>query len=84
MEAGNDTNIEAGDLAEVSCVEERYPAPEYAKKARSCVNFSRPVFIRRGAATARRSSSYWNKHDMPVYLPDTNGKVWNNDFAAAI
>ncbi len=56
MKQGNDTNIEAGDLWQVSCVEERYPAPEYAKGAVMYQIFP-DRFYQAGAATARRSSS---------------------------
>ena len=33
LKQGNDTNMEAGDLWQVSCVADRYPAPQYAKGA---------------------------------------------------
>ena len=83
MKQGNDTNIEAGDLWQVSCVEERYPAPEYAKGAVMYQIFPDRFYQAGSCDCAEKLQPYWvheDKHDMPVYLPDANGKVWNNDF----
>ncbi|MFQ8765440.1 MAG: hypothetical protein ACLR8U_02105 [Oscillospiraceae bacterium] len=69
MKQGNDTNIEAGDLWQVSCVEETIPCAEVRKGRSHVSDFPRPVL---GGRSCEESSSYWvhgDKHDMPVYLP---------------
>ena len=83
MKQGNDTNIEAGDLWQVSCVEERYPAPKYAKGAVMYQIFPDRFYQAGSCDCKEKLQPYWvheDKHDMPVYLPDANGKVWNYDF----
>ena len=80
---GNDTNMEAGDLWQVSCVEDRFPAPEYAKGAVMYQIFPDRFYAAGRCDCTEKLQPYWvheDKQDVPVYLPDENGKVWNNDF----
>ena len=80
---GNDTNMEAGDLWQVSCVAEQYPAPDYARGAVMYQIFPDRFYAEGRCDCKDKLQPYWvheNKSDVPVYLPDANGKVWNNDF----
>lgn len=80
---GNDTNMEVGDLWQVSCVEDRFPAPEYAKGAVMYQIFPDRFYAAGRCDCTEKLQPYWvheDKQDVPVYLPDENGKVWNNDF----
>ena len=80
---GNDTNMEEGDLWQVSCVADRYPAPEFAKGAVMYQIFPDRFYQEGCCDCTEKLQPYWvheNKQDVPVYLPDENGKVWNNDF----
>ncbi len=69
--------MEAGDLWQVSCVEDRFPAPEYAKGAVMYQIFPDRFYAAGRCDCKEKLQPYWvheDKHDMPVYLPDENGK----------
>lgn len=80
---GNDTNMEAGDLWQVSCVEEKWPVPEALQGAVLYQIFP-DRFCQSGVYDcAQKLQPYWiheDKRDMPVYLPNERGEVLNNDF----
>lgn len=80
---GNDTNMEAGDLWQVSCVKEENKAPEFAKGAVMYQIFPDRFCAAGKSACEGKLAPYWvheNKDDVPVYLPNERGEVLNNDF----
>lgn len=80
---GNDTNMEAGDLWQLSCVEERYPVPEALRGAVMYQIFPDRFYQSGVCDCAEKLRPYWvheDKSDVPVYLPDEHGEVLNNDF----
>ena len=80
---GNDTNMEAGDLWQLSCVEEKYPVPEALRGAVLYQIFPDRFYQSGCCNCAEKLQPYWvheDKSDVPVYLPDARGEVLNNDF----
>ena len=80
---GNDTNMEAGDLWQVSCVAESYPAPEYARGAVMYQIFPDRFYAEGRCDCTGKLEPYWvheNKDDVPVFRPNERGEVLNNDF----
>lgn len=82
-EGSHDTNIGLGDQWQLSCFPLSYETPEdfkgrvmyqiypdrfYAEGQCDVTNKLQPFFI------------HQDTHDVPVYLPDENGKIQNNDF----
>ena len=57
MKQGNDTNIEAGDLWQVSCVEERYPCAEVRKGRSHVSDFFPDRFYQAGSCDCKRNSN---------------------------
>ena len=65
---GNDTNMEAGDLWQVSCVEARFPAPEYAKGAVMYQIFPDRFYAAGRCDCTEKLQPYWvheDKQDVP-------------------
>ena len=82
-QGSSDTNMEEGGLWQVSCVEDKYPVPEYARGAVMYQIFPDRFYQSGTCDCTGKLQPYWvheDKTDIPVYLPDANGKVWNNDF----
>ena len=80
---GNDTNMEAGDLWQLSCVEDAYPVPEALRGAVMYQIFPDRFYQSGCCNCAEKLQPYWvheDKSDVPVYLPDEHGEVLNNDF----
>ena len=80
---GEDTNMEAGDLWQLSCICQDRPVPEEFQ-GRVFYQIFPDRFYQSGTCDcSEKLTPYWvheDKSDMPVYLPDENGKVLNNDF----
>lgn len=80
---GTDTNMEAGDLWQLSCVSDRLPVPEEFQ-GRVFYQIFPDRFHQVGQCDCEEKlTPYWvheDKTDIPVYLPDENGEVLNNDF----
>ena len=80
---GNDTNMEAGDLWQLSCVEDKYPVPDALCGAVMYQIFPDRFYQSGCCNCAEKLQPYWvheDKSDVPVYLPDAHGEVLNNDF----
>ena len=80
---GNDTNMEAGDFWQLSCVEDAYPVPEALRGAVMYQIFPDRFYQSGCCNCAEKLQPYWvheDKSDVPVYLPDEHGEVLNNDF----
>ncbi len=83
LKQGEDTNMEAGDWWQLSCVARTYPVPE---DLRGCVFYQ--IFPDRfhqagNCDCSRKLQPYWvheDKTEDPVYLPNAQGEVLNNDF----
>ena len=80
---GTDTNMEAGDLWQLSCVSDDMPVPEEFQ-GRVFYQIFPDRFYRSGECDCtEKIKPYWvhdDTTDMPVYMPDENGEVLNNDF----
>lgn len=80
---GTDTNMEAGDLWQLSCVTDTMPVPEEFQ-GRVFYQIFPDRFHQAGQCDCtEKLTPYWihaDKTEMPVYLPDENGEVLNNDF----
>ena len=78
-----DTNIEDGDLWQLSCVSEDYPAPDWARGAVLYQVFP-DRFHKAGDCDCTEKLGPYTLHqstDEPVeYRPNEQGKVLNNDF----
>ena len=82
-QGSSDTNMEEGGLWQVSCVEDKYPVPEYARGAVMYQIFPDRFYQSGTCDCTGKLQPYWvheDKSDTPVFRPDANGKVWNNDF----
>ena len=83
LKYGDDTNMEAGDLWQLSCVSQEYPVPEEFQ-GRVFYQIFPDRFHQAGTCDcSEKLKPYWvhtDKSDMPVYRPDENGEVLNNDF----
>jgi len=80
---GNDTNMEAGDLWQLSCVSLRFPVPvEF--QGRVFYQIFPDRFHQEGSCDcSEKLKPYWvhaNLDDVPVYRPNQWGEVLNNDF----
>ena len=80
---GSGTNMEAGEVWQVSCVDTQFPVPQ---ALRGAVMYQ--IFPDRFAAAGtcdctEKLQPYWvheNREDVPVWQPNANGEVLNNDF----
>ena len=80
---GNDTNMEAGDLWQLSCVEERYPVPEVLRGAVMYQIFPDRFYQSGVCDCAEKLRPYYvheSRDELPVYLPNEHGEMLNNDF----
>ena len=79
----SDTNMEAGGLWQLSVLADKYPVPAGCAGAVMYQIFP-DRFCQSGSCDLTgKIRPYWvheNKDDVPVYLPDANGEVLNNDF----
>lgn len=80
---GEDTNMEAGDLWQLSCVSVRFPVPE-EYEGRVFYQIFPDRFHQVGRCDCREKlQPYWvhsDLTDVPVYRPNQWGEVLNNDF----
>lgn len=80
---GRDTNMEAGDLWQLSCVSVRYPVPEDFQ-GRVFYQIFPDRFHQEGRCDCTgKLQPYWvhsDLNDVPVYRPNQWGEVLNNDF----
>ena len=80
---GNDTNMEAGGLWQLSCVEERYPVPEALRGAVMYQIFPDRFYQSGVCDCAEKLRPYYvheSRDELPVYLPNEHGEMLNNDF----
>ncbi len=80
---GEDTNMEAGDLWQLSCVAEEYPVPEEFQGRVFYQIFPDRFYGEGTCDCTEKLQPYWvheDVTDMPVYLPNEQGEVLNNDF----
>lgn len=80
---GHDTNMEAGDMWQLSCVTDEYSAPDWARGAILYQIFP-DRFCRGGMPDLTDKLQPYTVHEstgeLPDYLPTAEGKVLNNDF----
>ena len=79
----SDTNMEDGGLWQLSVLEDKFPVPDDCAGAVMYQIFPDRFYQAGACDLAGKIEPYWvheNKDDVPVYLPDANGEVLNNDF----
>ncbi len=80
---GEDTNMEAGDLWQLSCVAQTHAVPE-AFQGRVFYQVFPDRFYQEGQCDCtEKLQPYWVHNDpgeMPVFRPNEKGEVLNNDF----
>ena len=80
---GDDTNIGVGDLWQVTCFDKAYDTPD-SFKGRVMYQIFPDRFAKSGEVDAKdKLKPYYlheDKKDHPVYLPNEEGKIVNNDF----
>ena len=80
---GDDTNIGVGDLWQVTCFDKEYVTPD-SFKGRVMYQIFPDRFAKSGEVDAKdKLKPYYlheDKKDHPVYLPNEEGKIVNNDF----
>lgn len=80
---GNETNIAAGDLYQVTCFDKTYDTP-VAFKGQVMYQIFPDRFYKAGTVSAEGKLLPYVLHedvnDIPVYLPNEEGKILNNDF----
>lgn len=80
---GDDTNMEAGDKWQLSCVTTEYPVPEEFQ-GRVFYQIFPDRFYQAGKCDCSdKLKPYWVHEDqteMPVFRPDEKGEMLNNDF----
>jgi len=77
------TNMEQGDLWQLSCVPESYTVPKEYYGAVMYQIFPDRFYSCGSCDTSSKLTPFWihqNKNDIPDYLPDGEGKVRNCDF----
>lgn len=78
-----DTNMEAGELWQLSVIAEKDAVPESAYGAIMYQIFPDRFYQSGSCDLTDKIQPYWvheSKDEQPVYLPDANGEVLNNDF----
>jgi len=83
VKQGDDTNMEAGDLWQVSCIPEDFTTPDWAKGAVIYQIFPDRFFAAGKCDLSGKLEPYtvhenWNEE--VVWQPDENGEILNNDF----
>lgn len=80
---GHDTNMEAGELWQLSCICAESYVPDWARNAVVYQVFP-DRFCREGSCRTEEKLSPWRLHDnweeMPDWRPNERGEVLNNDF----
>ena len=83
LKQGEDTNMEAGDLWQLSCIAKQYPVPE-DRQGMVFYQIFPDRFHQAGRCDCTdKLEPYWIHEDlteMPVYRPNEKGEVLNNDF----
>ena len=80
---GNDTNMEAGDLWQVSCIPEDFTTPDWAKGATIYQIFPDRFYKEGNCDLTGKLQPYTvhhNWYDEVEWQPTPEGKVLNNDF----
>lgn len=80
---GNDTNMEAGDKWQLSCVPADFLVPESCQGAVMYQIFPDRFFQAGSCDLTGKLAPYWiheNRDDTPEYRPNAQGEVLNNDF----
>ncbi len=80
---GHDTNMEAGEKWQLSCIPADYSTPEWAKGAVMYQIFPDRFFRSGTCDTTEKLGPFWiheNLSDTPCFRPDAHGEVLNNDF----
>ena len=80
---GEDTNMEAGDKWQISCVTDEFPVPAYARGAVMYQIFPDRFYQVGSPDLTGKLDPYWvhkNVDEMPEFRPDAKGEVLNNDF----
>ncbi len=80
---GDDTNMEAGDLWQLSCVDTRDPVPEAMQGAVMYQIFPDRFFREGMCDCTEKLKPYWvhdNLSDVPEWRPNAQGEMLNNDF----
>lgn len=80
---GNDTNIAEGDLWQVTCFDKGYDTPDEFK-GKVMYQIFPDRFCKSGECDTTDKLGPWTLHDdindIPVYAPNENGRIVNNDF----
>lgn len=80
---GNDTNIACGDLWQITCFDKNYDTP-VDFKGRVIYQIFPDRFAKFGEVDTKEKLLPYELHkdlnETPVYLPDRNGQILNNDF----
>lgn len=80
---GDDTNIACGDLWQITCFDKNYDTP-VDFKGRVIYQIFPDRFAKFGEADTKEKLLPYELHEdlneTPVYLPDRNGQILNNDF----
>ena len=83
LKQGEDTNMEAGDKWQLSCVSQQYPVPE-AFQGRVYYQIFPDRFHQVGRCDCtEKLQPYWihaDVNEMPEFRPNQQGEVLNNDF----
>lgn len=83
LRQGEDTNMEAGDKWQLSCVTEQFPVPDYARGAVMYQIFP-DRFHRDGMCDLTgKLDPYWvhqDVHEIPEFRPNAKGEILNCDF----
>ena len=83
LRQGEDTNMEAGDKWQLSCVTEEFPVPDYARGAVMYQIFPDRFHQVGRCDLTGKLGPYWlhtDLEEMPEFRPDARGEVLNNDF----
>lgn len=79
----SDTNIEAGDLWQLTCISPDYKTPDFFKGAVYYQIFPDRFYKDNVLPATQKNTPYIlheNEWETPVYMPDENGIIQNNDF----
>lgn len=80
---GNDTNMEDGEMWQLSCIPADFQTPDWAKGAVMYQIYPDRFFRKGTCDTTGKLEPFWlhdDWYEQPHYLPDEHGEVLNNDF----